>query len=253
MAAAAFAFSFFLACIGVILFSSVTRPRLVVGTSWSFSYDIEEKVRATREGWDLPSDGSLIEVISKEQRIKHLRTAVDHYETQCVDVTVDRWHDNWTTVCATKLTGWTEPLEIYSHTEDVCYADGRCEEKDVYVKQPAEPIHKEECHQVNSPWKSVEVEQRCKQVPITIDVIERGDFYTYAAYVWQFKDKVEKRGVNLPLDLKLPLEPPLPESPLVRHTHAAWHYYLHLDNGKREAVTREVFVQAQIGQAYEKN
>jgi hypothetical protein len=155
-----------LACLCLCAFLFAPRERAPVyarldNVSWTFEGQVCAYRTVRDEGWSLPSGARTVDSRAMQRTT---REVVDRVEPHCwpieQPVKVLSHHE---TSCFQQRVGWTEPREVYNHTEEVCYANGLCEEKDVYTKTERQPRYEEQCQFVpiyRTEWQTVD---QCEQ------------------------------------------------------------------------------------------
>lgn len=182
---------------------------------------VEAPRNVTDEGWAVP-DGAWQRAVEERQRTtctvvdgeeEHCHTdmvtreVLSHYEARPTQVqagwrVVDEEFVRYNYLCNRVQVGWTEEIEFYLWTEEVCYDDGTCEDYDVYELEESEPIYDEECEQVpvyepvREPVYHTVVEEvpvlvsetrpvtTCHTEPITHEKPVYAPWYTYEHTVW---------------------------------------------------------------------
>ena len=213
------------------------RPVLLEGVSWTFSAEIQERQLIVDEGWMLPPDGDLVEVLSTVDRQQSSRQVIDHYDTVCKWIDVS--HITYHTKERQKQvqSGWTEPLEVYSHTEEVCYADGRCEEKDVYEKVTQQPVYQTVTEVVEVPTTVWTKKEQCDRIPISRTEPVMGTYYKYRAFRWKTVRHIHLSSLDG--DTVTDADPGrLGQGE--RYGMTTWAYYLHFPQERRK-VSKEVY------------
>lgn len=201
----------------------------LLNRSWDFRGHVTEPRRVVREGWSLPAGQILLEVLNTTRRADGQRTVVDRVDRVCmpVEVCVPVLVHTPPAVCTQQQTGWTEPLEKYSHTEEDCYDNGHCEERDVYQKQDPQPIITQVCtHPPPVYAPQCRVEPQCHEHQVTHQEDVWRDWYTFAVL-----ENVPVREVRLASyvgdalgDAALALA-----STNQSYSHEDWTWWLHWD------------------------
>lgn len=138
-------FIFFLSMVlaSFVFMEAPNREYVLVGTSWTFQGKIATLRDVTHEGWTFPANAK---IASSRMRPNGKRSVFDHVENVTREVVQTRQVlDFIENVCKDSITGYTPEREAYDHTEQLCYDDGTCEEKDVFAKIPSEPIYSRSC------------------------------------------------------------------------------------------------------------
>jgi len=246
---------FFVVCVAVVVLAgigSVFMPTrdVLVGASWHVRAPVEERHLRHAEGWDLPAD--VVAVLAADTRQKGSRHVVDHYVDVCRAVTeTQQVPDGVDTLCAPVQVGFTEPLEIYSHTEELCYDDGSCEEKDVYTKGPAQPIFQERCQMVERFRPVATTRQVCTPEPVMRAEPVMATYYTYSHHAWTPNGSVVERAGAAPEpvpdddDAALSLLPSLLESngTTARYGRLDWTFRLAYKKHGARHVSRAVYAE----------
>lgn len=214
------------ALVALLVWASLPTYAVLDRVSWAFVGDVHALRLVTEEDWVLPDDA--VDVLASVEQQRTTREVLDHTETLCrteqhSTTTISHYEQQ----CREELTGWTDAREVYSHTEEVCYADDTCEEKDVYTKLPAEPIYGTRCKQVpifvtvQTPREKCDLVKHMRVEPVM------GTRWTYTAKRW-----VKARSVTF-ASLAGHTTDMVRDAlgPDETYVGDGWRYHLHFDNG----------------------
>ncbi len=148
-------------------------------------------------------------------------------ETKCKPVVEEYQELSSEQQCEQEFKGYEE---IYSHTEEVCFADGKCENKDVYKK--GNPVYRKVCKPVY--YTRTRTVPRCEDVDVTRSEPVAGAYYQYDIEKWV---DVKEVKLNYEEDTLESLNLP----PGQKYSREEWKYYLHLADGTVYSVKREEF------------
>ncbi len=213
------------------------QPRVAVldHTSWMFFGDVSEMRTVTEGGWELPADAHVLQSVAKQ---RFIRSVVDHIETVCREVTVPlQTLSHYETRCTTTVVELTPELEVYSHTEEVCYASGHCEEQDVYDKVPSTPVYQEVCEQVPVYATELVLEEECSETRVMRDEPVIETYWTFTIKRWVPSRKVRYDSMDGDSLDMIDLA-----DPNARYSYSGWMFYLYFDhNATKVKTTREIY------------
>jgi hypothetical protein len=196
------------------------RQALLENISWTFSSRIHEWKEIAGEGWSLPPTARLL---GKEERQHHTRTVTDGYETACLPVTKTREDFSHTeTRCEEVMTRSAESYEQYSHSEKICYNDGKCENKDVYKTRTRPAKYTTVCSNVDRYVTVPYEEVQCRPRAITHLEPVFATYWMYSVFQWV---PGELREVSSMTTDNVPEAPPGS-----KYDNPVWRYFRHFDN-----------------------
>lgn len=190
----------------------------LVSTSWSFQGHVESMKPVVKSGWTLPAGATLI---SEETQFYQRNTVLDYVNRVCLPEQKTRTEYSHTDIsCSKKFSHYEEDMESYSHTEETCYASGRCEEEDVYVKIPGEAVYVDHCTETPQYLEVTYWEEVCKDIPVTHQEPEYRPYYRFEIMEWTYHGTVSTSSSEMkhPSELLQPGE---------RYKSEVWTYELH--------------------------
>jgi hypothetical protein len=218
--------------------------RQLLTAAWAFDAVVHEWRVAVKEGWDLPPDHGKIH--GQELRHRGMRQVLDHYQEVCTLVLrTERVLSHYDPECKEERTGWQEEREVYSHTEEVCYNDGSCDEEEVYTRV-RDPIIEVVCRNTKPVYQEhIHHDNVCKQHPVMRQEPQMSMWYIYDYGQWW-----STVGI-LPVHYEgeeEPLIPPLPEGK--QYAAQQWSFTLTISPNTTFAVSRDDYLayKGKIGQ-----
>jgi len=139
-------------------FYPTMETAVLVEVSWTRYIDPQVYQYNEKEGWTIPA-GALLDY--SEPRISRYEDIIEGVERSCTTVTTE------------------EPYQEYDHTDTVCFDDGTCEHKDIYVTKV----------------KHIEKEV-CKEEPITRKLPVTDHYYYYHIWEWVPLTRLVMQGKN---------------------------------------------------------
>lgn len=237
-----------LVILGVGWFAYWAHPREypLVGVTCRFTGNVGELREVRDEGWSLPANAT---ILTQDERQQSIRSVFSHHETHCYPVTHSRQVYSHTDMeCALSIVSWTVPLEIYSHTDELCYDDGTCEEKDVYTKDPSKPIYADKCTPIERFRTETYVTDECKQRAVTRDEPVIRTYWTYLVTRW-----VVVRQVTLVRSKDEPCVVSDDElSPTERYMTETWDYFIQLVVLSPSIIPEQIHVSKAVYDDYKK-
>jgi len=230
-----------LVSVGVFWISTTNTPThgFLDGATWSMEGMVQTNTSVVRAGWTVPPD--VVEITNSYEKLYGYRTVVDGEKETCWEVPlITEVVERIDTVCTPTIVSYTKELEVYSHTEEIVYDDGRIEEKDFYDKIPAKPIYKDVCEQVPIYATVHTQETNCKMEQITHQEPVWQTYWVYRVYEWVDTRTIRQDGHG---DIQLNVDIAMGE----RMVNEKWTYRLHFvgeDNKwqRAMAVSKDVYL-----------
>lgn len=196
----------------------------LVSAEWRFKGQVQVWKLCTEEDWMLPEDA--VNLLTVGMKFYRWNTIVDRYDRVCTDEPRSRTEYSHTTQsCGNEFSHYTPDTEVYSHTEEICYSDGTCDQDDVYVKESGEAVYVWSCHDTPHYREVPYWEQVCRDLPVTHQEAENRLHYTYEIMRW-----VNNREVFT--DSSAELEPADLIADGERFSKEDWTYLLHFSDPK---------------------
>lgn len=223
----------------VLMQPKAPRVAVLENVSWTFEGRVEERRLVVEETFGpVPREAMRI-INTTTNKVRQWRTVVDRVDRVCtIHNESRRVVTHHVPVCTLERTGWTPAVEVYSHSEEVCYDDGVCEESDVYVEQPAQPILTEVCHSEPVYGLIWEPQERCRNEEVTHQEPVYGTATQYEIERWVPTRTVHAAEAALAAN--------------ERYSETQWNYYLHFASPVgRVSVNETIYraYRAQLGQA----